>query len=106
MFENIVSKFGDHLLEMYNEETATPRKLVFSVFLYNLVKAARIIYGENTRFSKDFERLKEDLLTVFTLGAAFSTDYCDLRFYSLAGLSEMMLCSQLLTKDQVCIIKY
>lgn len=87
---------------MFKAESSTPKKVLYCIFLFTLAKCARIFYDTNITDTV-FENLKNPLLDVFTAGATNSLDYCELRYYCLAGLSEMMLANEMLSIGEVIV---
>ncbi len=97
---------GHKLIDLFNSETSTPRKVVFASFLYQIAKSSRIVFGtiselDDTNSEIPLALIKAPLLEIFSMGAAFGTEFNQLRFYCLSGLSELLLASGVLNKEEV-----
>jgi hypothetical protein len=90
---------GQKILTMFHEEYSTPRKVVFCIFLYNLVKASRTVEQNLQKPEKLLGNLQDSLLNVFTIEAAVSSNYNQLRYYCLAGLAELMMAGVLTPQE-------
>jgi hypothetical protein len=84
---------------MFHEESSTPRKVIFSIFLYNLAKASRSLVQDSEKKEKLLGNLQDSLLQVFTLGTTFSSEYSQIRYYCLLGLAELILVGEMATQE-------
>jgi hypothetical protein len=84
---------------MFHEESSTPRKVIFSIFLYNLAKASRNLVKDSEKKETLLGNLQESLLQVFSHGATFSSEYSQIRYYCLLGLTELILVGDIATYE-------